>query len=829
MSPRHAVLLSIVFLTFPTGQTLLGEPSEPAAPDRTDHYGDPLPTGARFRLGTIRLRHDGPVTALSWLPDGRTLASSGMDNTIYLWQIPGGKQVAKREGQGIFSSDGRTWICRDQDKGTYHVFDLASGKELRQIRRDHCPGNLSLDGKFSVVVEAKGVRLFDVDSGKEIRLLEGKLNRHKEGPSLMFAPDSRFLIGDTEDGVCCWSIQTGVKHYALGEEWPLSFAFSPDAKMLATAGRDGSIRLRSWPACKELRRLEMEENYERKALSFSPDGKLLALGQGGAIRLWDPATGEQLRRFQGHGYKDIHALAFAPDGSLLASAGADNAVIVWEVRAEKSPRPLTGVGRLVDLVGLAADGQALLTRSPANTLTVWDIRNGRPIRTLPDGADSIDSFRFGPDASRKRALLRQEMEKRRQRPGFSKESFSYYANTAFSPDNTLLAIGSVQDGKSLLLHKTAEGIVARHLDDDAPVAQAKKRGFLVAVSQLTFAPDGRTLAVTYSDGRLILWNPHTGRARHILALPRHGEPYRSMAFSADGRLLAVSDRHVLYVVETASGQSFWKRPLGEHWIDSLAFAPDNRTLAIGDAGPLAAIHLWDLPTNKEFHTLQGDQYSIEKLILSADGTFLLSGGYDKTVLCWDVAAILRRRISSKELSAVRLSELWIDLACKDAPRGQRAVAELIQAPDAALPFLEKSVPPLAPSQMNRIANLIADLDSEQFTRRERASAELAKLGDSIAPALSKVLTEKPSLEMRRRIEALLEVIDAQQISPEGLGIRTIRALQVLETIGTTQARHILEGLARGAAEATLTHQAKATLRRLHQRLAKQRFPNKPEA
>ena len=62
-------------------------------PVRTDHYGDPLPPGVRFRLGTLRLHHS--ANAFAWLPDGRTLASAGTDGTVRLWQIPGGKQIAK--------------------------------------------------------------------------------------------------------------------------------------------------------------------------------------------------------------------------------------------------------------------------------------------------------------------------------------------------------------------------------------------------------------------------------------------------------------------------------------------------------------------------------------------------------------------------------------------------------------------------------------------------------------------------------------------------------------------------------------------------------------
>src|SRR5262249_44627206 len=155
--------------------------------------------------------------------------------------------------------------------------------------------------------------------------------------------------------------------------------------------------------------------------------------------------------------------------------------------------------------------------------------------------------------------LRQEMEKDRHRPAFARERIEC---SAFSPDNTMMAVGGSRDGRVLLLHKTDKGIERQPLNDDAPVEQARKGGFTVSVDQLTFAPDGRTLAAAYSDGRMILWNPRTGRPRHILSFPRHGECYRCLEFSPDGRLLALSDRHALYLVESASGRQFRERLLG---------------------------------------------------------------------------------------------------------------------------------------------------------------------------------------------------------------------------------------------------------------------------
>lgn len=591
MSSRRAVLFWIAFLTFLPGQALHGDPPQPPAPVRTDHYGDPLPKGARFRLGTVRLRHDGPVTAVGWMSDGRLLASTGEDWTVRLWQIPSGKQIAKWEDARflVFSADGRTLAYTGIFDKAVHCIDVASRKELRKIPLADwdCSAALSPDGKILATTEGEGIRLYAVDTGKKLRFLEGKSTSYRAIPLLMFSPDGRDLIGMTEHGVCCWNTRTGAKQFPRNNDWRDPLALSPDGKMLAdTTG--GAVTLRSWPAGEELRRIKSKD-HGFWALAFSPDSKILATSERGSIRLWDLATGRQLHRCNERW--PSWSLAFSPDGSLLASAGQDGDIKVWELRSGKEPRLLPVVRHRLEFLGLASDGQTLLTRSTDDVLSVWDVRDGRRLRTQEDGIDRIDSFLLGPDLSRKRAVLRQELLKRWLHPGSSEESSSYYSYPAFSPDNTLLAIARVQDGRILLVHKTAQGIESRVLTDENRAKKELAKGIDIVVTALTFSPDGQILAATYSDGSLILWDPRLGRPRYVRSFPRHGESYRNMEFSPDGRLLALSDRSALYVVETASGQPFWKRPLGEHWIDSLAFAPDNRTLAIGDAGQLATIHL----------------------------------------------------------------------------------------------------------------------------------------------------------------------------------------------------------------------------------------------
>src|SRR5262249_3086867 len=147
----------------------------------------------------------------------------------------------------------------------------------------------------------------------------------------------------------------------------------------------------------------------------------------------------------------------------------------------------------------------------------------------------------------------------------------------------------------------------------------------------------------------------------------------------------------------------------------------------------------------------------------------------------------------------------------DGRRAYRAVQGLLGAGDAAIPVLRGHLQPAAAPDSKQITRLVADLDHPRFAAREQATRDLLALGPLAQPALSAALAANPSLELRRRVEALLESCDLAKAPGR---LRELRAVEVLEHIGTQPARQVLEALTKGAPEVQLTHEAKASLRRL---------------
>ncbi|HEV3261052.1 MAG TPA: hypothetical protein VG013_29645 [Gemmataceae bacterium] len=117
-------------------------------------------------------------------------------------------------------------------------------------------------------------------------------------------------------------------------------------------------------------------------------------------------------------------------------------------------------------------------------------------------------------------------------------------------------------------------------------------------------------------------------------------------------------------------------------------------------------------------------------------------------------------------------------------------------------------------EVPRLHRWIGELDDARFAVRAKATAALEKLGESAEPALRRALRGRLSLEQRTRVEQVLTRLE--QGRPERL--RKLRSLEVLEDIGSPQARKVLQALAGGAPEAPLTREAKVSLERLAKRL-----------
>src|SRR5262249_43132763 len=163
-----------------------------------------------------------------------------------------------------------------------------------------------------------------------------------------------------------------------------------------------------------------------------------------------------------------------------------------------------------------------------------------------------------------------------------------------------------------------------------------------------------------------------------------------------------------------------------------------------------------------------------------DGKLLATGGQNSTVLIWPVAR--RPNPPALTISDRRQATLWTDLAGADAKRAFEALKTLSAAPVATVTVLRRHLHPVAAPDTDRLQRWIAELDSDTFSVREQATEKLVDIHELAEPQVRLVLRGRPSLELRRRVEGLLEKLSVEP--PERLPM--LRVLEVLERLNTAE-------------------------------------------
>jgi hypothetical protein len=157
--------------------------------------------------------------------------------------------------------------------------------------------------------------------------------------------------------------------------------------------------------------------------------------------------------------------------------------------------------------------------------------------------------------------------------------------------------------------------------------------------------------------------------------------------------------------------------------------------------------------------------------------------------------------------------LWRVLGDTEADKAYAALWKLAASRRAAARIGER-MPVVSAA---RFARLIAELDSEDFPVRESATRRLRRLGPTLEPALRNVLKAKAGLEVRRRVESLLQTWATPEA--EAARRRAARGVEIRELLGSTESRGVLKALVGGPAGRVLTREAQAALRRLERRRA----------
>jgi WD40 repeat protein len=744
---------------------------------------DALPPGAIRRLGNPSWRHAGRVGFAAFLPGGKSIVSVGDDFTMRLWEFPSGVEIRRTSLP----------VPLKPDPGE-------GPKKFEVVLPDKwglTAAALSKDGTIlATYFERDVIRLHEVATGKELRGLGKPREDNMHYSALVFGDDGTKLIAGIANGsVEEWDTKTGLLIQTLAK-----------GRVIGTSHSDPG------------------ESH----LSLSPDGNtLLIWGNGKSVQLRDIATGRDLTGNGGNAAK-LLSIQFTPDSQEILTIDTDMNVNRWKTAdgrlltsAPLRGTPLRDAVNFGDFRGyaLSPDGRTLAimeSNKLGNRVVILDVAAGKALAKIdvpltPPGFPLEFSIAYSPDG--KKIVTR-----------------GYASEPLFNPSK-LVCVDIIDIPSAKVIHSFTV---------EPPAAEAKgkkKAGGGVMMGGLrrvptapVFSADGTHVAAFIGNGTFQFRDATTGILTASLLVPELQE-MRSVAFSHDARCFLVDPGgDAVTLFELATGrprQSFGEKippakktgallTRSEDAVylrgPSMALSPDGRLLAVVTKD--GTVPVWDILTGQQLAAFKDRSQGVSAVAFAPAGKTLASAsGADTSALIWDLSKAPRPAPLAKMLTQAELENSWQTLTSPNAAEAWTAIKALIAAPQATVALIADQVKCVAPPRnVKEIEGWMRELDDTQFKVREKAKSELTKLRELILPAIDRALAAGPTLEARNRLEALRREIS--QIPLEGDRLRAYRAVEILECIGSAEAKRVLESLAEGAPGALITISARQALNRV---------------
>jgi WD40 repeat protein len=714
-------------------------------------------------------------------PDGKTLAtpdagSGGAEGDLMLWDAMTLRTIARigdtnlQTGQILFSPDGKRAYVRNLSSAI-HVWDATVRKRAGE-QMDDPKRLLTFESKDDIIPAMALSR-----DGK--RLITGGGSLEKRNDSASPWKEAALRVWDTATGK-----QLRVLKLANPRDGISSIALSADDRTLAVAGKR-QLHLWDINEGKSMRRLPLPDSGEEMigVVQFSPDGKRLAAAVGNVVCLWDTASGRLLSPSADDSSVGFRSTAVSRDGKWLAAGRDDGRIDLWNLGTQRLIRRWRGHDKMVAGLAFSPGAKTLASCSREGPIRLWDTDSGKRRREIP----------------------------------LADEEVTFTDWLAYFPDGKRLAWDyRIANGRQLGIHlcDAADGKEIQDLQE--PAAEME---WIVAAA---FSVEGDRVQALTNAGKIYRWRAEHGR----FATPTVQEIQLSLAdgwtavLSVDGTAAIVDPNRAgieLWTPTTRRRIGAGKEPMGTH--RNVSFSPSGKYLIVASRAPRDdwellhgfspqdyTLRLYEMASRREVlcRPLPA-AVGIRCFAFAPDGRYFITGMADTTILVWDLFA--NEGGKAKDLSA-----LWADLKHDDARRSHRALTALIAAGDKAVAFLDGKLQQLPGPKPEELARWIADLDSEEFAVREQATSRLAKVGELARGALEQARASRPSLEMRRRIDALLAPLD--EAVPDAETLRRLRSVVVLEQIGTPAARRLLQRLSEGKNEARVSREARKALLRM---------------
>lgn len=430
------------------------------------------------------------------------------------------------------------------------------------------------------------IKLWDADSGREIKTLEGHQGSVQ---GLAFSPDGKQIASIGRDRTLrLWNSSTGVSQSVVSahENIALAIAFSNDGKKIITGSFDKAVKVWDASSARSIYAIELQSSPVR-SIAINKEDNLLAIGaEDGVVKIYNFPSGTLAATLPGH-TNGVLGLAFSPTNKVLATAGQDGIIKLWNAVTFKEINKISAHNGPANSVNFSFDGKWVASAGQDGLVKLWNANNGNLVTVLSGHTGDVQSV-------------------------------------AFAAASPTLVSGGIDKSIRIWNYDSSDATAKQILKSRA-----------IEVRALSASNDGKYLAAAGSDGFVRIWDNLSGRV--LKTWMAHQGAVEAIKFSPDGKSVATGGQDKLAKLWDWLKGNELKSYVGHKGpVTSIAFSSDGSMISTGSND--TSIRMWDVATAELMKELNGHRLAVRSVAISPDGKLLASAGSDDMVKLWNISS-----------------------------------------------------------------------------------------------------------------------------------------------------------------------------------------------